>query len=221
MLINFSSCVEIINSIHKSPITKVFHIGAHEGQEAEAYHAQGVKKIVWFEANTDLITTLHQHLMKFPNENLLIPKALWNDNTQLNFNITNNGQSSSFFELKNHSNYYPDVVVAEKKYINAYRLDSIIESTPNILEWHDFDFINIDTQGSELAILQGIGKYLDQDCLKGIYVEVNSEELYKGIPMVDEIDSYLRQFNFHRCVSHWTNAGWGDALYVKSLNLYD
>ena len=220
MLIDFSSCVEIINSIHKSPISKVFHIGAHEGQEAVAYQSQGVEKVIWFEANTDLITKLKQHLINFSIDSLIIPRALWNDNTRLNFNITNNEQSSSFFELKNHSNYYPDVVVTEKKYINAYRLDSIINLEPNLLDWHDFDFINIDTQGAELAILQGIGNYLNQDSLKGIYVEVNSEELYKGIPMVDEIDSYLRQFNFHRCLSHWTNVGWGDALYVKSLNLY-
>jgi hypothetical protein len=91
----------------------------------------------------------------------------------------------------------------------------LIEIGNDFLKWHDFDFINIDTQGSELAILQGLGKYLSLDSLKGIYLEVNAEQLYKGIPVIGEIDTYLAQFNFLRCKTVWSNAGWGDALYVK------
>jgi FkbM family methyltransferase len=215
MLINFKDCSNIIKILHGTTLKSVYHIGAHEGQEAQAYYENGVEKVIWFEANTDLIETLKDNINNYSLDSQIIPYALWNENTELDFNITNFNQSSSFFELGKHSEYYPNITVEAKKKIKAFRLDSLLEIGNDFLKWHDFDFINIDTQGSELAILQGLGKYLSLDSLKGIYLEVNAEQLYKGIPVIGEIDTYLAQFNFLRCKTVWSNAGWGDALYVK------
>jgi FkbM family methyltransferase len=215
MLIDFKECAEIVKIIHGVEIENIYHIGAHEGQEAAAYSEQGAKKVIWFEANTDLIEVLNKNINKYHLDNQIIPYALWNENTELEFNITNFNQSSSFFELEMHAEYYPNIIVESKKRINAFRLDSLITIKDTFLKWHDFDFVNIDTQGAELAILQGFGDYLAADSLKAIYLEVNSEQLYKGIPTVDEIDSYLTQFNFFRCKTAWSNAGWGDAFYLK------
>jgi len=216
MLINFQKCVEIVRAIHGTPISNVFHIGAHEGQEVSSYVESNIQKVIWFEANPNLISKLESNVSKFPLMNQIAPLALWDQNIQLEFNITNYDQSSSFFDLDKHSHYYPNIVVSEKIMVNAYRLDSLIEVTPAFLNWHDFDFVNIDTQGAELAILRGFGKYLMSECLKAIYVEVNSESLYKNIPLVNEIDEFLAPFNFHRCITAWTQAGWGDALFVRS-----
>lgn len=221
MLIDFKECADIVKLIHGAPIEKIYHIGAHEGQEAEAYSAHGAKRVIWFEANTDLIELLRININKFPLDNQIIPYALWNENTELEFKITNHNQSSSFFELEKHAEYYPNITVESKKKINAFRLDSLIAIEENFLKWHDFDFINIDTQGAELAILQGLGSYLALDSLKAIYLEVNSEELYKGIPTVNEIDEYLAKFNFLRCKTAWSNAGWGDALYIKPSTVFN
>lgn len=219
MLINFQKCLDIVNSIHDSPIKRVFHIGAHEGQEAASYAQCDVQKVTWFEANPHLITKLENHVSQYQIDSQIIPYALWEESKELELNVTNYDQSSSVFELDKHTNYYPTIVVKEKIKIAAYRLDALIEVSPKFLNWHDFDFINIDTQGAELAILKGFGKYLSSDSLKAIYLEVNSETLYKNIPLVDEIDNFLAEFNFHRCITAWTQAGWGDALYIKEKTI--
>lgn len=215
MLINFKDCSQIINLIHGINPTNVYHIGAHQGQEAKDYAENGVKKVMWFEANTDLISILESHINQFNLDNKIIPYALWSENKQLEFNITNHDQSSSFFELDKHAQYYPSIVVEKKRAIQAFRMDSLISVGASFLTWNDFHFINIDTQGAELEILKGFGSHLSNDSLKGIYLEVNSEPLYKGIPLVEQLDSYLAKFNFFRCKTAWSNAGWGDALYIK------
>jgi hypothetical protein len=47
------------------------------------------------------------------------------------------------------------------------------------------------------------------------YIEVNKAELYKGCPMIQEIDAYLADFGFRRVEVKWTNWSWGDAFFIK------
>jgi hypothetical protein len=58
----------------------------------------------------------------------------------------------------------------------------------------DVCFIKLDTQGSELSILQG-GTDLLKGCL-GCEVEVEFTALYQGQPLFHEIDRYLREQGF-------------------------
>jgi FkbM family methyltransferase len=215
MLIPYSKCSALISNIYGRKPEKFLHIGAHTGEEVKAYIDEGAKNIIWFEANSDLIPTLNEHLCKFSVQQQICPFALWDKNEILDFKITNNMQSSSFYDLDSHLNHYPEIQVIENKKLNAYRLDSLIE-TKDLLSFHDFEFINIDTQGAELAILKGFGDYLNQASIMGIYLEVNKEHLYKGIPLVEEIDVFLSSLNFFRISTAWTQEGWGDALYLKN-----
>lgn len=216
MLISFKLCVELVRLIHGITISNIYHIGAHEGQEAESYANGGAEKVVWFEANNAIVDGLIKNLSKFQLQSQVIPHALWNKTTELDFKIMNFDQSSSLFDLEKHLDYYPGIHVKEIKRINAYRMDSLLDLKEKFIEWSDFEFINIDTQGAELAILQGFGNYLKKSHLKAIYLEVNKESLYKDIPMVTEIDAFLNSFEFHRIKTIWTGAGWGDALYIRS-----
>ena len=54
---------------------------------------------------------------------------------------------------------------------------------------------------------------------KAIYLEVNVDELYKGCGLIGEIDDFLLQYNFKRVITHITQNGWGDALYVTPLDI--
>jgi FkbM family methyltransferase len=146
----------------------------------------------------------------------IINKALWNENTELEFNISNNTQCSSFLDLDKHVIYYPEVRVVDKQKLKAYRLDSLIENYEENILFSDPQFINIDTQGSELKIIEGMGRYIGIRSLVAIYVEVNKENLYKNVPQVGELDSYLRPHNFQRIITKWTSEGWGDALYIRA-----
>jgi len=217
MLIDFTLCTKLVELAHETPVRKIYHIGAHEGEEASIYAQNMVSNIIWFEANMTLIEKLKKHIDSFKMTQHIIPCALWDEDSHFDFHVTNNPQSSSFFELSKHSDYYPSITVERIEKIKTYRLDTLINRSPKILPWSDFDFLNIDTQGAELSILKGLGSFIDSDSLKGIYLEINSEPLYKNIPLVDEIDDFLRAHGFFRVLTKWwATHGWGDGFYLKS-----
>jgi FkbM family methyltransferase len=217
MLINFKRCSELMSCLYGRQVTKVYHIGAHIGEEARAYFDNGVTDVCWFEANPDIISKLQASISTFDMKQTIVPYALWNKNEKVKLNISSNLQSSSVFEFDKHQEYYPDIVYTGSVDMNAFRLDSLIDIQDSPLPFIDFDFINIDTQGAEFAILEGLGKYINIASLVGIYVEVNREHLYKDIPLIDELDRHLESNGFIRIQTVWTNAGWGDAFYIRKI----
>ena len=56
------------------------------------------------------------------------------------------------------------------------------------------DFMKLDTQGSELGVLQGAGQLLDDLLLLEIEVEFNP--IYVGQPLFGDVDAYMRQHGF-------------------------
>ena len=215
MLIDYKSCVDLIRACYEIIPQKILHVGAHTGEEAATYLAHGAKQVIWFEANESLATALQNHLTQFPMSQQIIAAALWDSDTTLNFKITNNPQSSSFFDLEEHAKFYPQITVSEERSIRTHRLDTLLDATPSPVIFSDFEFINIDTQGAELAILKGMGRYLHQTSVKAIYLEVNQRELYKDIPLVQEIDAFLQAYQFFRVKTIMTPEGWGDAIYLR------
>jgi len=57
------------------------------------------------------------------------------------------------------------------------------------------DFIELDTQGTELEILQGAEEQLASSLL-GVRVEVEFSPMYRDQPLFADIDTYLRRFGF-------------------------
>lgn len=90
-------------------------------------------------------------------------------------------------------------------------LDKIIEE--DNINLNNYNLLNIDVQGYELKVLKGAIKTLPY--IKFIIAEVNRDEVYEGCPMVNEIDDFLKNFNFVNVYTYWQSTSWGDALYVK------
>jgi FkbM family methyltransferase len=71
------------------------------------------------------------------------------------------------------------------------------------------DAIKIDTQGSELAILEGASRVLRS--VRSVEVEVEFNELYDDIPLFGDIDRFLRSQGFVlwklRDLAHYAQAG--------------
>ena len=76
--------------------------------------------------------------------------------------------------------------------------------------------MNIDTQGFELEVLKGATNTLLKN-VKYILIEINTKELYKGAPLVNDIDSFLRNYDFIRTdTQFWAEKDpWGDAFMSK------
>lgn len=186
----------------------VWHLGGHNGEELDDYLSNGSKEIHWFEANPELALFLQSKLKNIPNQHV-IPKAAWHtDEEILTFKITNKTMSSSLYDLKIHSEKYPDIVLSKSVDVETITLNtySIGRDVPN--------FINLDIQGAELDALKGASNFLDQ--VSYIYTEVSYVELYKNAPLAKEIDLYLEGFGFKRVVTRKVpNDGWADVLYVN------
>ena len=211
MLIPFQ---EVLN-IHRLKPKGILHVGAHHGEELSDYLNAGVENIVWVEALPDKVAYLKgRHEIYQKPATMKVLQACVSDVTgeSVEFNITNNGQSSSMLNLKEHLVQHPEVHV-----VNTIRLTTITLSDlmrQNGLDTGNYDFVNLDIQGAELKALRGMGDLLDK--VNCIYCEVNIRELYAGCPPMLEIDHFLKLHEFDRYDTKFTRCYWGDALYLRS-----
>ena len=52
--------------------------------------------------------------------------------------------------------------------------------------------------------------------IDAIYTEINFEELYEDCVIAQELDDFLKKFNFKRVLTNTPqDPSWGDALYIK------
>ena len=187
----------------------VLHVGAHLCEEAVMYEKFKWLPCYWVEANQALLAAAKSKLNDLSKNHFFYEGVVWEKSGEkIQFNITNNFQSSSVFEMGTHRNLYTDVFVNLVEERITTTLDELIpvESC--------FDFINLDIQGAELNAIKGLGSRLAN--VNWIYTEVNKKKVYKNIYLVKDIDNYLRSYGFKRIATYWLpGAGWGDALYVK------
>jgi FkbM family methyltransferase len=129
-----------------------------------------------------------------------------------------------FLDAFPEANRFDTVDVHE---VQADRLDDHLQSHG----LSDVDFVKVDTQGSELLVLQGASSALESSVI-GVEVEVEFTPIYSGQPLFADVDAYLRGlgfllFDLRPC--YWKRAAgrgvggprgqiiWADALYLKSL----
>jgi FkbM family methyltransferase len=215
MLIPLEKCFEIFRK-KSFELSGVVHIGAHLGEECQDYANKGFKEILWIEANRALMKELYDKTnpICFPrgiSQKFICAAVSDVDGEEVNFNITNNGQSSSILELGTHSSHHPHVQVVSTRKLKTVTFKTLKEQQK--LDMSKYQFMNLDIQGAELKALKGFGELLDG--FKAIYTEVNSEEVYKGCAVMPELDTFLGEKGFIRILTVMTEYRWGDALYVR------
>lgn len=202
--------IEKLVKYHKPK--NVLHIGAHLGEEVDTYYNYGADHSLWVEANVDLMRQLQSNISRYRNARSINAVLIDKDDQDLIFNISNNGVSSSIFELGYHKIAHPDVVYVGHREMKSRTLNTIF--VENNIPVDLYDFMNVDIQGAELLMLKGASEILPH--LKCIYLEVNNKEVYKGSPMIEEVDEFLKNWGFDRVETEWfEETGWGDAIYIK------
>jgi len=115
--------------------------------------------------------------------------------------------ASSIFKANNqypYEKYYQEETIVESLTIEKWMEDNQIK---------EIDLIWMDLQGAELKALKGL-EGLNKK-VKLIYTEVNYKQMYKGAPLFDEVNRYLRDNHF-LLVKKFNSSEWfGDALYVR------
>jgi FkbM family methyltransferase len=187
----------------------VLHVGAHNAEEAAEYERAGWLPVLWVEALPDKVLELRRRFADSTKHRVYGALVWDSDNKAMTLRRTNNGQSSSVLPFGSHQAHYPLIEVVDSIPLRSSRLDTLLKDVNEAC-----DFINLDIQGAELAALRGLGGRLKD--ARWIYVEVNTEEVYEGIPHIHELDRFLSQAGFQRADLQMTSQGWGDALYIRT-----
>lgn len=209
MLISHEDIISILYR-NKIDITGVFHVGAHECEELPFYNKLGLKNedVIWIDAIPSKIKEASDRGIP----NVYHAVVTDEDDKEITFNISNNGQSSSVLEFGTHSVEHPYVHYIGKLQQKTTKIDTFFEKKN--INPSKYNFWNFDIQGAELMALKGaVGSLKD---VKALYLEVNEKELYINCGLMKDIDEFLGKFNFKRVHTHMTHHGWGDALYIKA-----
>jgi FkbM family methyltransferase len=168
-------------------------IGASGGLEDNWKSAKKYLKVMGFEPDK----TAWEKLNKIKKRNhKYLNTGLYNKKGSVNFNVAKKQQVSSI--------YSPNLKLLNQ-FPEADRFDIIkkikieVDSLDNVLESQNIgspDFIKLDTQGSELDILEGGIKTLKSDIL-GLSIEVEFAEMYESQHLFSDVDMFVRQNGFY------------------------
>ncbi len=202
MLIPFRTLMKKYNL----KIKGIIHVGAHMCEELHDYCREGVPedKIIWIEGNPKIV-------QKQPNIKNLYQALIFDEEKEMDFMITNNGASSSLLELDEHKIEHPHIHEVDRIKLPTITLENFL--IKNNIEI-DFNFINLDLQGTELNALKSLGERINK--VDYIYTEVNKKHLYKDCNLIDELTSFLESHGFRLVDLSMTQHGWGDAFYMRT-----
>lgn len=212
MIIGFN---QIIDHIGQDKIKGIVHIGAHKAEEFELYNYYGIKKVLWIEANPDLIKTITDRISSNAGHKVIQSLLGNRENELVRFNLSNETMASSVLELKEHSTLYPDIKYVDSRELTSRTFDQLIEE--NQVDLSEYNFLNIDVQGNELKVFQGMLNSLS--FFEYFYCEVSLIELYSQNPLLGEIDAFLIEHGFSREITNLKYESWGDALFIRKPDL--
>jgi len=209
------------------PLTLI-DIGARGGLQPNWKPAQPHLRVIGFEPDSEEYARLAS--AHDPRKTLYINTALHREPGDVTFNIGRDGGTSSLLEPNwDYLNRFPD----PQRYEVVRRVALKVDTLDRVLPAHDVreaDFIKIDTQGAELAILEG-GRATLAKQVFGVELEVLFGALYVGQPRFGQHDQLLDELGFQLMdlrPSYWKRAGgaryggpkgqlaFGDALYFKT-----
>lgn len=160
---------------------KIYDIGANIGKWTDFMkEIFPMSEYYLFEANEDNLN----HSASSHYLNVLLGSE---DNKEIDFYISNTVGNTGASVYKELTSHYDNCTVRKKL---TRTLDNYIEEL-NI----DYpDFIKIDTQGSELDILNGGKKCLEH--AKMVLLEVSLHQYNKGAPLFAEVINYMDTHNY-------------------------
>lgn len=153
-------------------------VGAHMGETNEIIGSifPG-KRVVSFEANPHCEPILKQRGMEY-----LICLLGDKNKEKVEFYLDpKNATSTGCSIFKEKSKFFQNANAIE---LPMYRLDDVVPIEANL------DFLKMDVQGAEIAVLEGATKLLPN--IKWIYLEVSFVPCNEGAPLFDVVFDYLR-----------------------------
>jgi FkbM family methyltransferase len=175
-----------------SDVNGVVHVGANAGQERETYHSHGLN-VVWVEPIPEVFDQLKSNIQPFKDQ-VAFQELITNvDGKDYIFNIANNGgASSSVFDLKDHRDIWPEVEYTKQISLRSVTLTTLFNKEG--LNPLKYQALVMDTQGSELLVLQGSIPLLGY--FRYIKTEAPDFESYSGCSRLADIKLFMRENGF-------------------------
>jgi FkbM family methyltransferase len=199
----------------------VIHIGASTGQERTLYAKYGLR-VVWIEPIPEVFETLKINLTNYPRQTAFRSLVTDKDGVDYAFHVsTNGGMSSSILEMKLHREIWPNVVCDRTIPLKSTTHESLLYKERIALD--DYDALVLDTQGSELLVLQGAAPLLP--LLNFIKTEVTDFESYAGCCQLKDVDLFLGEHGFKEIYRrkyfqrHPSGGSYYDVVYQNSKTL--
>lgn len=188
-------------------ISGIVHCGAHLGEEAAIYN-EYTNTVLWVEGNPDLIPALRRAVA--PYHHSVVCALVGAEEGEVEFHVSNNGQSSSVLELGTHQDKHPNVHYVGSKTLPMRTLDDIVTRNWALQS----NFLALDLQGYELEALRGAERFLQG--VRYVYSEINVDELYLGCARLNDLNDFLEERGFTlEALKMAGDTGWGDGFFMR------
>jgi FkbM family methyltransferase len=190
----------------------VFDVGANEGQTVETIKVNWPRATIHaFEPGPDAFAVLQRHASRFEGV-ILNNAAVGSAPGTLPLIENSQSEMSSFLPLGRAGwgrelRRTPVQVVTLDDYCARQGIDSI-------------DVLKCDTQGYELEVFRGAERLMTAGRIRMVYFEVTFNDLYQGLPSLDELWRFLsdrsyRLVSFYHTRYHERLASWTNALFLN------
>jgi len=182
----------------------IIQVGANTGQEVPILEKY-TQNIMLIEVHPHLVNNLK---LKFPNY-IVIETALGNENTERDFYLASNGESSSLLKPNKHLDFYPTIKFNDTMKVKVQRFEDLG------IDISSYNVLLTDTQGVDLDVLKGFGNLINNIDL--IISEYINTELYEGNQGLNLFKEYLKDFELIETCDE--NLGAGNAIFKRITNV--
>lgn len=178
--------------LKENKINVVIDVGAHAGETGQMLREKGkfTGKIISFEPIQEKFSLLQKKAGQTPPWECH-HCALGNETGTKQLTIFNNPYGSSFLSINSTLQKECNLQKSREETVQIKRLEDLF---PSLCGPSDSVLLKLDTQGFEMPILEGAGKYLQRICL--IKLEASFIPLYEGETLIGEMIQYMRSKNF-------------------------
>lgn len=206
-----------IRELGLPPPTGIVQVGASSGQEMQSFLRQGIRRGVFIEPLPEPYRMLAAACRTIPDFVAVNTLCTATTGQTVDFFVASNGgQSSSTLEPLNHLSQFTYVKFEQKIQLIGNRLDDVIafvKANGHARACEPIDLIYMDTQGSELQVLEGGPRTLA--AARYVITEVTRNELYKGAPSLAELTAHLETHGYALNNVNFNRHHHADALFIK------